>query len=174
MFLISWGVSVEVRFNLDPFGRKSDEETVEYTPIQPCLFDVCQCHSTLWTPGALGGHFYVRFEDGMSMHVVICKYLWWVCLCMFLKESASLQILWFFWQGYVSYEHVVSAPGTFARALVNLYPMPVPLWILIFAQVLEKSQLKRKPQISFLWLRHDRKPPAMLKAPNRPCWRTWQ
>ena len=29
MFLISRGVSVEVRFNLDPFGRKSDEETVE-------------------------------------------------------------------------------------------------------------------------------------------------
>ena len=29
MFLISWGVSVEVRFNLDPFGRKSNEETVE-------------------------------------------------------------------------------------------------------------------------------------------------
>ena len=33
--------------------------------------------------GALGGHFYVRFDDGMSMHVVICKYLniYGVCAC---------------------------------------------------------------------------------------------
>ena len=65
MFLISWGVSVEVRFNLDPFGRKSDEETVEWTPIQRFsgLLDVFQCHSTLWAPGALGGHF--------------CQIRWW-------------------------------------------------------------------------------------------------
>ena len=44
-------------------------------------------HQELWEAT------FVRFDDGMSMHVVICKYLWCVCVCMFLKESASLQIL---------------------------------------------------------------------------------